>query len=1242
MLASLVVPLLLSVSALFRDGAREVFWRRALGLALLPHEAWIASDAIARTLLRVLVTRKHLLQWVTAAAAARAFADGSRAMYWRQMGPAALVPALLGAWLGWTRPWALPYTLPILALWLVSPEIARWVSAPTRKNKPLPVGQRTTLRRLARRTWLFFETFVGPADQWLAPDNFQVDPGGVVAHRTSPTNVGLMLVAELSAYDLGYIGRSELAALVRHSLDTLDRLERYHGHWLNWYNTRTLEPLLPRYVSTVDSGNLAAAMITLSIGCRQAALAPRLRPVRFEGLIDTLDLLEESLERVAAPHRDITSLIARLRASLLEARSTTEGGGEGHALSTGDIDELERGLLGLLDQTTSRDDVAAFRDVQTWLDCLRHQVRSIESDRDPQGSEDAVRGDLLLLSKRLDEARASIDFRFLFDPARKLFHIGYNATADKLDANYYDLLASEARLASFLAVVESQVPPEHWFTLGRPVTQIRGEAALVSWGGTMFEYLMPTLFVRSQARTLLERSSELAVRAQIDYGRRCGLPWGVSESGFAQLDTQRNYQYRSFGVPGLGLRRGLEEDRVVAPYACVLALPFEPEAVIDNLAALDKLGAMGLYGLFEAIDFDQDRVLEAATATGESGRYHAVVRSHMAHHQGMVLAALNNALNDDVLVERFHDDALVKTGEPLLSERLPSLHVVDDSAEPAKPSPEVRETSRALPSWAPEREGRDVALLGNGRLTTTLTDAGAGFTSWNGVAITRPGLDPTCDSIGTWIYLRDDARDRTWSATPAPVRPRATTDEVVFDAHQVAFHHRDEGISIRTEVAVSAVDDVEVRRIMLHNESDQHRTLTVFTFSEPALESAAASRQQPAFSRLFVECESLPEHHGVLASRRTRNPDDPTAVMVQSLVWDDDAVTWAGSETDRRTFVGRRNDARTAKCSIRGVGATTSHVATLDPAIALAVRVELTPRARIDVALVTAVAKTRDGALDLARRFGSLHAVRWVAHDARRDLLRRLERDGMTAELFPPAMRLVSRVLSRAPTLVGPRPALSATQASKSGLWGHGISGDDPLIVVRVRSLGQQALVEEVLAAYRFMRSAGGGIELVFLDDASTSYNADEPGSIRDILRSARADIWLNQKGGIFVVPSDRLTEDDRALISQAARVLIDSDKGSLAQQVARPAAVLPVLPAFVATRHPELPPTTQRELPVLLFETAYGGFSEDGREYVVKAEVTRPVPAPWCNVLANAEAGCLVSESSLGATWWATAVRTD
>jgi cyclic beta-1,2-glucan synthetase len=1304
-LATLTVPLLMSLPSLLGGHWRASIGRWALAVAFLPYEAGIVLDAIGRVLVRLSITRKHLLQWVTAANTANALnGKSSYRVVFRGMRWALLFTLALLASVAWFRPAALLAAAPLFALWLISPEIARRVSKTPNLRTELAPGDRRSLRRLARRTWLFFETFVGPGDQWLPPDNFQHEPVERVAHRTSPTNIGLMLVAQLSARDLGYIGASELAALFRQAFESLGRLERYRGHWLNWYDTKTLLPLLPRYVSSVDSGNLAASLIVIAKACRDQTDAPLVGSVRWEGLVDALDLFEQALEGLPRSLRPRAELIARVRARLERAIETGDDLRTAAAsLSESEVPLLERALLEALEASTDHHDVPFFREARTWLDRFQHQLQCLRSELEtyfpwlalserakelgleldvlpdnprtlsPRGaaeacasiraalrereptSEEAARfleqaeelletaearartlcEELAELAARAESWRSAMDFTFLFDPKRKLFHIGYDAETDKLDPHFYDLLASEARLSSFLAIVQKQAPPTHWHALGRPVTRIRGSVALVSWGGTMFEYLLPSVFMQSSPNTLLAQSTALAVGAQIDWGKRNGTPWGISESGFAEVDAQQNYQYRSFGVPGLGLKRGLEDDLVVSPYSCVLAVSLNPQAVLDNLAQLDRLGALGTYGLFEAIDFHPTRAEEASREPGRAP--FSVVRSHMAHHQAMVLAALDNVLNGNILVERFHADPLVKTGELMLSERLPSLDATEPLTPPRSESagpPPVAAAS--YPAWTPDRStsAPAIALLTNGRLTTLVTDTGGGWTRWKGLAITRGSSDPTCDVDGLWIYVRDDDSGRVWSAMPAPTRARTPGDHISFHPHTVEFHHRDEGISLRTEIAVTPLDDVEIRALTLHNETDEPRTLTLVSFAEPVLESAASAARHPAFSRMFLECEAVPDQHGVLGSRRKRDPHDPGAVVVHRAVWDSPAVSFLGCELDRQAFIGRRRDARAPGMLVEPAKPSDATKGGLDPVMALALRVTLEPAAIVKVAFVTAVAKTRRTALEIARRFGSVHAGDWGVRDAERASARRLDRAGIAPELFPSAMQLVSRLLVPSSELRAARDTLIDANPSKRQLWGHGISGDDPLLVVRVQEPDETSLVEEVLATYRYLRACKLPVELVFLDAAASGYLGDDASGVRRTIARLGASAWLQQRGGIFVLAIDQLATDQRRRIEASASVLLDTAQGSLGEQLQALPTPAPPLPHFSGSASEDTRADRPLTKPKLQFANGHGGFTEDGREYVIDAKSASPTPAPWCNVLANAELGCLVSESSLGATW--------
>ncbi|MGO9837707.1 MAG: GH36-type glycosyl hydrolase domain-containing protein [Polyangiaceae bacterium] len=1293
-LAILLAPI---VPALARDNRMRLIAlaRWALAVSFLAHEASVVVDAIARVLVRMAITRKHLLQWTSAAHAAFGIdAKSPRRVFWRTMFGSPVLAAAAGMLVAWVRPSALVAAAPLLVAWLLAPEIARWVSQPLRSGaEQLGPAERRKLRLLARRTWRFFDAFVGPNDQWLPIDNYQEEPREQTAHRTSPTNIGLMLVSTLSAYDFGYIGPNELSLRIRRAFDSITRLSHYQGHLLNWYETKNLQPLLPRYVSTVDSGNFAGCLLALKQGCKEVASSPVVRAAVWRGLEDSIGLLEQvvaGLPKTSA--NSLLSVIARMQDLVTHGHDNL---GDAHAtlrtLCDDTSTELGRELLGFLETGAHRHEADVLRALRMAIDTLHQQLhqtlrevdtllpwlslrgeaaaqaidlptqlrldeipeasRRMRADlevwvdgerrRQPLSSEleasahrldeafrtadlnaTTLRTELLALSARAEEEVRGMDFRLLYDVERKLFHIGYNATADQVDGHYYDLLASEARLASYLAIVKRDVPESHWYALGRPMTRVDGAPALLSWGGTMFEYLMPSLLMKSQQDTLLDRTGELAVVAQMAHAEQNDEPWGVSESAYARIDAHQTYQYRSFGVPGLGFKRGLENDRVVTPYASMLAVSLRPGAVVANLDRLESMGMLGAYGLFEALDLTPERVPE--------GRSFAVVRSYMAHHQGMLLVALGNYLNDHDMIQRFHSDPLVQTGELLLNEHAPHTAPpewpVGEGAESAG-ALEIAPTPRAPGPWSDGERGRPHAfVLSNGRMTSLLTDSGGGGLLWHGLALTRYQPDATRDDDGLWIYLRDEYTGSVWLATSAEGR-------TTYAMHKAEFHRRDEGISVHVDVAIAPADDVEVRQITLHNETGRARRLTVTSTGRPVLLDAKQAPTHPAFSSMFVESERVADLDALLFARRPQSAEEEPAVLVHRLVREGAAVVFAGYETDRSAFFGRCRSPATPLSLAVERGALRGRVgAVLDPIMSLMARVDLKPRGSVTLAFVTTVSRSRSASLELARRYGSMHAVRWAFRDADQECARRLQRTDVEPALIPAIQRLFSALLFAEPTLRAPRDGLPAARPCKSRLWGRGISGDDPVLLVRVAD-PEAALVSEALAAQRYLRSCGVRIDLVLLDEQPSGYQSEGSGTLLRRLAQTEAADWLNRHGGIFVVATDTIADEERRHLEASARVVLDTRDGSLAHRMERASEGPPTLPRFEPTLVDE-PPEPARPRPNLLFDNGTGGFTEDGREYVVSVRPGKPTPAPWCNVIANDEFGCLVSESSLGTTW--------
>ncbi len=840
--------------------------------------------------------------------------------------------------------------------------------------------------------------------------------------------------------------------------------------------------------------------------------------------------------------------------------------------------------------------------------------------------------DLAALADLAVQYVVAMDFGFLFNAQRQTFHIGYNLDSGRLDPNYYDLLASEARLASLVGIAKQDVPQRHWLYLGRPLTRAsNGATALLSWSATMFEYLMPCLLVRHYPNTLLETSCRAAVEQQIAYGRQLEVPWGISESGFYAFDPALNYQYRAFGVPGLGLKRGLHDDLVITPYASLLALPFAPQAVLQNMAHLVDLGGRGRYGFYEALDFTPARL--------QLSQRYAIVRSHMAHHQGMILLALVNYLQGNRMIDRMHAAPAVQSVELLLQEQVPEqspLLFPHEAGSDALGHP--ADSLRRLPgthAWhVPVQTPLPlVHVLANGRLATFITNSGGGYSQHKEVALTRWRSDTTLDDWGVWLYVQDCDRGITWAASPQPLGGSPGHQEVLFHPHMVEFHYHEHDIALHTEMTVAPEDDVDIRRLTLTNDGEAPRKLQLTTYGEVVLAPLAADQRHPAFTKLFVESTPLPTGNGLLFRRRPRSTHEQPYCLVHMLVMPfQDAsrgVTW---ESDRARFLGRHRTPRHPLALETALSNTTG--ATLDPVMALRTVVTLAPRGRVTLAVITLAAENRTAALHLAQRYQTWGTIGRAFVRARRSAEQELHQLGLESTALEPIQRLLSGLLYPHAALRAEAPILVANSKGQDGLWAYGISGDSPILLVCVHDESAGDLLHSVLQAHTYWRRRGVQVDLVLLNQQETGYGQEMQGFLFRVLRRMDSEEWLNRRGGIFVLRSDQLPEVDRILLLSAARVVLHGNRGTLREQLEallQPPVLLPafVPPPEVTTASDDAAAPLLRP-PDLLFDNSYGGFSADGREYVIY----RTPMAPWCNVIANPQAGFLVSEGGGGYTW--------
>ena len=1308
MLALLLVqPVLASLHALVDKSPATSWslhlqtWRRATGknlaqslilLTMLPFEAAINMAAIARSAFRMLISRRHLLEWMPASALAR-FAQGQLNYFLRLMWIAPVGTVLTVAVLQWQEPRALSSAYPLLGLWLLSPALAWVFSRPKARavSAALSVEQRNFLGVVARRTWRYFDAFVDAEHHHLPPDNYQEWPQPQTAARTSPTNIGLALLANVTANDFGYISPARMLQRCADTLAAMHQLPRHRGHFLNWYDTRTLQPLAPRYVSSVDSGNLVASLLVLRNALAVVDELPTIPIQASAGLMDTLHTLQAEIvashceeatpaaataliatlaERIAGLRGEIRSIrtwrkqvlsieatAADLQEQLLPVAECVGSASWAAALRDQCSDWLQfvndnapwlelsmdgahaAAIKTLLAQLDANPTLGHSRMIATQVLCLlqENHVPTAHRSHDPLHA--AMRRLCQVAAAREVRSRALIadcdefaeaDFGFLFDPQQKLLSIGHNVEQEVNDSSYYDLLASEARLCSYVAIARRQLPQAHWFALGRLLSAAAGETTLVSWSGSMFEYLMPLLVMPGYPDTLLERSCRTAIRNQIAYGEKCRTPWGISESGYNYTDTHLTYQYRAFGVPGMGLKRGLADDLVIAPYASAMAVMLEPAAAIHNMQRLASMGALADYGFYEALDYTPARVAE--------GKPFAMVRSFMVHHQGMSLLGLSALLHEHPMQQRFMREPALRANRLLLREKVPMTTPIGlDELDTSQPDEALREavpTARVINTF--NTSVPQVHLLSNGRYHVAVSQAGGGYSRWNELALTHWTEDATRDALGQFCYVRDLDSGKFWSNTLQPTRVHADSYSAVFAQARAEFQRRDEGIETRTRIAVSPEDDIELRRIRISNHSSRRRRIEVTSYAEVILARPSDAAAHPVFNKLFIETRILHQQHALLARRRARADDEFTPCMLHMLTVRGAKWSEPSFETDRARFIGRGHSVAAPRVLLEAGELSGGEGATLDPVVAIRRVVELAPGQSATVDLITGITPTQDAALELINRYfdhrlgNRVFELAWTHSQVIRQ---QLDMGSTDAMLFD---RLVSSILHADPalrSLHGPRQHLPHGQ---SGLWKYGISGDLPIIVLRIANTDSFSLLRQLVQAHTWWRMKGVSCDLVIWNENASGYRQDLHDMIMGLISSSIEAAALDKPGGIFLRSIEHVTGEDRALMLAVAHAVFVDERGSLREQMPPEKGIVASTkrlrrPALrTATNDPQMLPEPKD----LQCFNGRGGFSTDGNEYVIWLPPGASTPAPWSNVIANAQFGTVISESGGAYTW--------
>ncbi len=1169
-------------------------------LVCLPYEAYISIEAIAKTLWRMWITRKKLLRW-NPSGFIQNLDKNSVGTYIAMIAAPAAATAVFFYLINRNVD-PLFIAAPILVAWALAPGLAWWVSRPlpSRKTK-VTENQQYYLRELARKTWAFFENLVGPADNWLPPDNLQEYPIPVIAHRTSPTNIGLSLLSNLAAYDFGYATTSELLHRTGLTFSTLEKLDRYLGHFYNWYDTQTLRILNPRYVSTVDSGNLAGHLLTLRQGLLGLPGEGIIQPRLLDGLHDTIRLaaafhgeksqlhqfkkeFEENKNTVVFNLGNIKNYLEKL---LAQKQVIIEN------ISLDPKSELHRWIYALFGQIEKALDEVHF--LAPWLSTtipdkfsLLPLVNDVPTLDQLAGADKKIRGQLEelragasenenawlsefevaldLASKRARERIAAIqslavqcfefadmEYNFLYDSSQHLLAIGYNVDGHHRDSSFYDLLASEARLSSFVAIAQGKLPQENWFALGRRLTTADNTPVLLSWSGSMFEYLMPVLVMPSYDNTLLDETCNGTVKRQIEYAKQQNVPWGISESCYNIVDASLTYQYRAFGVPGLGFKRGLGLDLVIAPYATVLALMVDPEAACANLETMRAAGFEGKYGFFESIDYTPSRL--------PRGQTHVVIQTFMAHHQGMSLLSLASLLLDKPMQKRFEADPQFQTALLLLQEQIPKTTGFYTASTDMEDITPISSHAQIRVIHTPHTPTPEVQFLSNGKYHVMMTNAGGGYSRWKEMAVTRWREDSTCDNWGSFCYIRNRDTNELWSNTYHPTLKEADSYTAVFSQGRVEYRRRDEDIETYTEIIVSPEDDIEIRRIHITNRSKAKVNLELTSYAEAVMAVPIADATHPAFSNLFVQTEIIPNQHSILCTRRARSKEERPPWMFHLMKINNTHVSKTSYETDRHKFIGRGHTMVNPKALSQKEALSGSQGSVLDPIVSVQHRISLDTDETAIVDIITGIADTRDTSQYLIDKYQDRNMrdrafeLSWTHSQV---VLRQINATEKDAELYA---RLASSVIYMNPALRANSNILIKNQRGQSALWSYSISGDLPIVLLQVSDSNNITLIKQLIQAQAYWHLKGLAVDLVILNEDPSSYRQILQDQIQGLIAAGTGINTSEKQGRIFVRPVDQVSAEDRILLQAVARVIISDSRGTLADQVNRRLATKAAIP---------------------------------------------------------------------------------
>lgn len=1090
------------------SGINASLLRGLFTLATLPDKAYMSANAICKTLYRLKVSKKHMLEWVTAEEAEK-MAKKDIKSYYINMAPNIILGILgiLYIFINAKNPFsALIFVISLL--WLIAPAIMCYISKEivvNNKKELLVDKDKQYVLEVGKRTWQFFKDYLVKENNYLPPDNHQEDRKPKAIKRTSSTNIGLALLAVISSYDLGYETQKNTLELLNKMIDTIYNLQKWNGHLYNWYNIETLEPLRPRYISSVDSGNFV-------------------------------------------------------------------------------------GYLYVVKQFLIQN-----------------------------GQEDT----------RIDELIEHTDFTKLYNEKMQLFSVGYNVEENMLTDSYYDLLASEARQTSLVAIAKKDIEQKHWYNLSRTLTVLNKYKGLISWSGTAFEYLMPNINIPKYPGSLLDESCKFLIMSQKEYNKKLKIPWGISESAFNLKDLNNNYQYKAFGIPWLGLKRGLADEIVVAPYASMMAIIDEPIEVLKNLKQLEKLGMYNKYGFYESIDYTPTRL--------RKNEIKAIVKTYMAHHQGLILLSINNLMNNNIVQKRFVQNPEIEAVDILLQERMPENIIITkeekEKVEKIKYIDYENATQREITKI--NTKLNNVNVIGNDKYTIIMDQKGNGYSKYNNILINRYKYTDD-EEQGIFFFFKNIKTKRIWTSNYMNYLSKADKYVMCFTPDMNKITRQDGNIETITKISVAPTEPVEIRRIELVNHGIEDETIEITSFLEPLISEKEQDYAHRAFNKLFLEYEIIEDT--ILIRRKSRDKSKSDMFLAVNLYAENEIIGETEFEVDKEKFYGREAIGlpKTVESSIplgRNIGLTT------EPIVAIKNTVKIKANEKVVFNLIMCVSESKEKVIELINKFTNSETIKRNIELAKV----KVEAESRYLNIKGKEIDLCQKILGY---LIFPNPLKRIINKNKkvisayvSELWKYGISGDLPILLVKVKDISDIEILKQVINVYEYLRVKNINIDLVIVDEEQHSYENYTREGIINIILNKNMGYLQNIRSGIFVL--NNLSKEEIQVLEFRANLVLDVSLGKIERQLTDlEEEYIETIKQIGDEKIPQIaeePEQIRKKLEdeQLKYCNEYGGFSLDGKEYNIRINKDNKLPTVWSHVLANEKFGTVVTENMGGYTWY-------